>query len=68
YYIQTGILPQRSRVDGIHIAIASLNNMDFIISLNFKHINKANTKIKLEPINVILDCSTPMICTPMEVI
>jgi hypothetical protein len=68
YYIQSGMLPERSRMDGIHIAIASLNNMDFIVSLNFKHINRAKTKLKLETANELLDCSCPMICTPMEII
>jgi hypothetical protein len=39
------MLPKKSRVDGIHIAMAAINNMDFIVSLNFKHINKVKTKL-----------------------
>jgi hypothetical protein len=68
YYIQAEILPRKSRIDGVHIAMAALNNMDYIISLNFKHINKAKTKMNTTIIHGLLDCSNPMICTPMEVL
>jgi hypothetical protein len=37
-YIKNNIIPKKSRVDGVHIAMAALNNMDCIVSLNFKHI------------------------------
>jgi hypothetical protein len=67
-YINAGILPKRSRVDGIHIAMAALNNMDYIVSLNFKHINKVKTKLNIEVVHAELDCSNPIICTPMEVL
>jgi hypothetical protein len=67
-YIKAGIIPQKSRVDGIHIAVAAINNMDYIVSLNFKHINKIKTKINTEAIHQILDYSNPIICTPMEVL
>jgi hypothetical protein len=67
-YINAGILPQKSRVDGIHIAMATLNNMDYIVSLNFKHINKVKTKLNIEVIHNDLDYSCPIICTPMEVL
>jgi hypothetical protein len=39
-YVEMGIIPIKFRVDGIHIAMAAIHNMDCIISLNFHHINK----------------------------
>jgi hypothetical protein len=68
HYISVGILPKKSRVDGIHIAMAAINNMDYIVSLNFKHINKVKTKLNLDVIHAELDYSSPIICTPMEVL
>jgi predicted nucleic acid-binding protein len=67
-YVKNNIIPKKSRVDGVHIAMAALNNMDCIVSLNFKHINKLKTKQQTEIIHNMLDYSNPVICTPMEVI
>jgi hypothetical protein len=55
-------------VDGIYIEIAAIYNMDCIISLNFRHINKLKTKIATEIIHRMKGCNNPFICTPMEVI
>jgi hypothetical protein len=67
-YINMGIIPIKSRVDGVHIAMAAIHNMDCIVSLNFKHINKLKTKLLTEGVHKMLDYSNPMICTPMEVL
>ena len=37
-YQKQGILPPGSTVDAQHIAVASINDLDMIISLNFRHI------------------------------
>jgi hypothetical protein len=63
-----GIIPLKSRVDGVHIAMEAINNMDCIVSLNFKHINKLKTKLLPEGVHKMLDYGNPMICTPMEVL
>jgi hypothetical protein len=67
-YIEMDIIPMKSRVDGAHIAIAAINDMDCIVSLNFRHINKLKTKTMTEILHKIYNFSNPYICTPMEVI
>lgn len=67
-YIEMGIIPARFRMDGVHIAMAALNYLDCIISLNFHHINKLKTKTATEVIHRIQGYGNPFICTPMEVI
>ena len=67
-YIEMGIIPIKYRIDGIHIAMAAIHDMDCIISLNFRHINKLKTKMATEIIHKIRDLSNPQICTPMEVL
>jgi hypothetical protein len=67
-YVEMGIIPIKFRVDGIHIAMAAIHNMDCIISLNFHHINKLKTKMATEIIHRMKGCNNPFICTPMEVI
>ena len=67
-YVEMGIIPQKFRIDGIHIAMAAIHNMDCIVSLNFHHINKLKTKITTEVIHRMKGYNNPFICTPMEVI
>jgi hypothetical protein len=67
-YIEMGIVPLKFRIDGIHIAMAALNDMDCIVSLNFHHINKLKTKMATEIINRMKGYNNPFIFTPMEVV
>jgi len=67
-YIEMGIIPQKFIIDGIHIAMAAIYNMDCIVSLNFHHINKLKTKMATEIIHRMKGYNNPFICTPMEVI
>jgi predicted nucleic acid-binding protein len=66
-YIEMGIIPLKFRMDGVHIAMASVNETDCIISLNFHHINKLKTKMSVEIVNRMSGYRNPYICTPMEV-
>jgi hypothetical protein len=66
-YVETGIIPVRFRLDGVHIAIAAIFDLDCIVSLNFHHINKLKTKIATEVINRAKGYANPYICTPLEV-
>ena len=67
-YVEMGIIPIKFRIDGIHIAMAAIHNMDCIISLNFHHINKLKTKMATSLIHRMKGYNNPFICTPMEVI
>ena len=67
-YVEQGVMPLKYRTDGVHIAIASINELDMIISLNFQHIVKRKTKIGTGSINVLNGYRTAEIFTPMEVV
>ena len=34
-YVSKGVIPQKYHVDGLHIALATVNNLDMIVSMNF---------------------------------
>jgi hypothetical protein len=55
-------------MDALHIAAASFYNTDCIVSLNFRHINKLQTKIKIESVNSILGYNNPIICAPWDLL
>jgi len=67
-YVEQGVMPLKYRTDGVHIAIASVNELDMIISLNFQHIVKRKTKIGTGSINVLNGYRVAEIFNPMEVV
>ena len=67
-YIEEKIIPQKYRTDGLHIAIATVNDLDMIISMNFQHIVKRKTKIGTGNINTLNNYRAVEIYSPMEVI
>ena len=67
-YIKAGVIPPSSLIDARHIACASVNNVNAIISLNFKHINRARTKEFIPHINKQNGYTSDIaIFAPMEV-
>jgi len=67
-YIQEGIIPQKYQADTFHIAIASVNDMDVIISWNFEHMVKLKTKREVVGINVFMGYREIDIYSPREVV
>lgn len=62
------ILPKKARSDALHIAIAALNGVDYLLTWNFRHI--ANAEMRNDIINA---CNTfgyecPIICSPSELL
>ncbi|OGI08963.1 MAG: hypothetical protein A3I68_03760 [Candidatus Melainabacteria bacterium RIFCSPLOWO2_02_FULL_35_15] len=65
-YISEGLMPANAINDAIHIAIASLNHCDFIVSWNFKHIVRAKTIKGVHVINLREGYSLIEIVSPRE--
>ena len=67
-YIENGILPAKSHLDCLHIAVASVYSLDCVVSYNFEHINRAKTKILTAHVNREAGYSAVVICTSKEVL
>ena len=67
-YIANNIIPKKKRMDALHISIASVNELDIILSYNFKHINKLKTKTMVPAINQLSGYRDIFIAQPEEVI
>jgi predicted nucleic acid-binding protein len=67
-YITSAIIPEKKRLDALHIAIATVNDIDMILSYNFKHINKIKTKTMVPAINQKEGYKPIIITQPKEVI
>ena len=67
-YVREGVIPEKYRTDGLHIAIATVNELDMIISMNFQHIVKRKTVLMTAHINTMLGYRTIEIYSPMEIV
>jgi predicted nucleic acid-binding protein len=67
-FIDNNIIPSKYLIDALHIALSLVNNLDKIITLNFKHIIRDKTKIFAEYISKINGYRSLTINSPMEVI
>lgn len=59
-------IPDKARGDAFHLAVATYHGMDFLVSWNFTHILSARVRAVIQDINAIRGISTPIICTPEE--
>jgi hypothetical protein len=65
-FIKETPFPLNAEVDALHIAIACVNQFDFILTWNFKHIANAEIRSKLEILAESQGYQLPVICTPEE--
>jgi predicted nucleic acid-binding protein len=67
-YVNEGVIPAAKRYDGLHIAIATVSDLDCIFSLNFRHINRLKTKTLTGLINAKEGYRPIAIASPSEVV
>lgn len=67
-YIEEGIIPQIYQDDALHIALATFNEADALISWNFKHMVKLKTIRGVNGVNRMLGFKELEILTPQSLI
>jgi predicted nucleic acid-binding protein len=67
-YIDAEIIPDKYITDAVHIAATTVNDIDFIVSYNFRHIVKRKTVHMTEIINLREGYRRIGIFSPTEVI
>ena len=67
-YIAGGIIPANYRNDALHIADATVHNLDFVISYNMGHIVKTKTMIATSFVNLRHGYPHIGLSTPTEVV
>jgi hypothetical protein len=65
-YVERGIFPEKQLQDANHIAIAVVNDIDYLISWNFKHLVKVNTRRLVNLTNILLGFNQIEIIAPPE--
>ena len=68
-YLSTGALPQGSLQDALHIAFASVYELDIVLSWNLRHIANVRRQQKVQATNIAGGYHKPvLLITPLEVI
>ena len=61
-----GPLPKKAEIDAYHIAVATVNAMDYLLTWNCTHIANAVMRPKVEFVCRSHGYEPPIICTPQE--
>ena len=64
--IDKGQLPQKTSVDALHIATATVNGMDYLLTWNCRHIANATLQKSMRTICEDSGYILPILCTPIE--
>jgi len=64
--IRNGVVPQKAATDAAHIAVAAVNEMDYLLTWNCKHIANAEIMKKIYGLCKDEGFNCPVICTPAE--
>ena len=66
--IAEGGIPGAAEADALHVAVAAVHNIDYLLTWNCRHIDNATRKPIIRAIIINAGYSYPEICTPMELL
>jgi len=66
--IAKGGIPVAAEADALHVAVAAVHNIDYLLTWNCRHIDNATKKPIIRSIIIDAGYSYPEICTPMELL
>jgi hypothetical protein len=59
-------IPETEPRDAVHISLAAIHGIEYLVTWNFKHIANAMTRIAIESVCRDTGYEPPIICTPDE--
>lgn len=64
--LNADVIPQKAATDAAHIAIATVHNIQFLLTWNCAHIANAEISIEIKSVCKSKGYECPIICTPEE--
>lgn len=59
-------LPEKAKIDALHIAVATVNGIDYLLTWNCKHLANAALHGSIESVCTSAGFKPPTICTPQQ--
>jgi predicted nucleic acid-binding protein len=66
--IQAGALPAKAADDALHIAVAAMNGIPYLLTWNCRHLANATMRPVIEKVCAGKGVKAPIICTPEELL
>ena len=66
--IEGGAVPSTAQADALHIAVAAVQQVDYLLTWNCRHIDNAATKPIVRSVCAVTGHACPEICTPLELL
>lgn len=63
-YTDRDVIPRSSAVDAVHIAVASVNEVDYLLTWNCRHLANPNRIRRIVEVNRRLGLVVPIVVTP----
>lgn len=67
-FLNRGIIPEKCPDDAVHIAVASIHNIDYLLTWNCKHIANPRNWRRISDCLSDHGYRSPVICTPEDLI
>lgn len=64
--VESGAVPRKAAEDALHIAVAAVHGVDYLLTWNCKHIANATMRQAIESVCRAAGYEPPVICTPEE--
>jgi len=64
--LRSGALPRKAEGDAVHVGIAAVNGIDYLLTWNLRHLANATIRGKIEQAVREAGLVPPVICTPEE--
>lgn len=65
-FLAKGIIPRKAAEDAFHIAIATVNRMNYLLTWNCRHIVNAEIMKGLAKAAAVMGYTLPVLCTPEQ--
>jgi len=66
--VQTQLVPSKVADDAYHIAIATVHQLNYLLTWNCKHIANAQIQSRLRQVSQQRGYELPILCTPYELL
>lgn len=67
-FLSQGAVPAKAATDALHIAMATVYGIDYVVTWNCKHIANALSQREIARVSRSCGYEPPVLCTPLELL
>ncbi len=64
--VDKGAMPQKAAEDALHLAVATVQKIDFLLTWNYRHLANAEMMDTVTRLAAAMGYRVPVVCTPEE--